>query len=804
MKQDVFVGGIQQQFDATKFNVGQYRAALNCRVRQNVAVPAYEHVKIKTVSGVKQALFAIDDKLVLIQAGRIYQVRPSDLRVLDIGPTGLSTTADVIYHENVPAPTNLFVGPGKQYASTIASTPLQAVLQDGINQPWVVTSSLGFRQLGSYATWTYDNPEYVPIGTHMAFTGNRLIVASPDKLRQFGSVSGRPLDFVLYFDTITGAKLSDANGLAMAVSTAPLTALLAAQDGGFVASTRYRMHAASPQYDYLFFGEPYMRPKELFPVGAVGQQAFTQVAGETAYVSPSGIQLFNQTAQLLRESNLSPMGAPVSALLVKPIDRAACCTADDYAFFAVQTIFGPGIVVYDMQISQFVGIDLTTALVKEFAVYQDAGITRVFYITTANELFELPLFSGTKACGTLLFGEWVPKDRQGSQDPGRQHRITNCKLGLTNIKSSGFITVRSYIDQVEQQAQVLAVSQPVQIPLTGDYPHGKDGAAAVYNFDFSDTTNGYALGLQVDIAADLHLASLSIDVTEIANPAPSAISSLDPEHYIMLAEVESDARYTADFVSATGQLYFAEAQTTAETYVVNGGSKVILRAGGHVATALAAGAGRLFLGGNCAVYEYRTLMSTLANTPQPLGVFMLGASEATDKYAALFKVFDWLGLPVYAAANDLTQAVTARSQDFFGHARVPRYFLVAGRDVDFYVMSFPLTSGSPTELTPAGEYAQWIATSIAERRALSPKRINVLVSPISPADNATYATWPFARYGVHAVVSAGAEYRRAETDGVIYLDLEQGAKFEVQTTPRYCAIKYTAPNGTVDKISIVA
>jgi len=802
MKQDVFIGGIQQQFDATKFNVGQYRAALNCRVRQNVAVPSYEHVKIKTVSGVKQALFAIDDKLVLVQAGRIYQVRPSDLRVLDVGATGLSATASVVYHENVPAPTNLFVGPGKQYASAIASTPLQAVLQDGLNQPWAVTSSLGIRQIGSYDTWTYENPEYVPIGTHMAFTGNRLIVASPDKLRQFGSVSGRPLDFVLYFNTFTGVKASDANGLAMAVSTAPLTALLAAQDGGFVASTRYRMHAASPQYDYLFFGEPYMRPKELFPVGAVSQQAFTQVGGETAYVSPAGIQLFNQTAQLLRESNLSPLGAPVSALLVKPVESAACCTADDYAFFAVQTIYGPGIVVYDMQISQFVGVDLTTALVKEFAVYQDAGTTRVFYITTANELFELPLYAGTKACGTLLFGEWVPKDKQEVQDPGRQHRILSCKLGMTNIKTAGYVTVRSFIDRVEQEAQVLEITRPAAIPETGDYPHGKEGSSAAYPVHFADTTKGYALGLQIDISADLHLASLTVDVEQTTNETPTFVNPLDPEHYLMLAGVESDARHTGDFVSTTGRTYFAEAETTAETYVMNGGAKVILRSGGHVGAALAASAGRLFLDANCTVYDYTTLMEAIDHGDD--AVFMLGSNEATDKYAALFQVFEWLGVSVYAAANDLTQANTARSQDFFGHARVPRYYLVAGRDVDFYVMSFPLTSGSPSELTPSGEYAQWVAASIAERRALSPKRINVLVSPISPADNATYATWPFARYGVHAVISAGAEYRRAETDGVIYLDLEQGATFEVQTTPRFASIKYTAANGNVDKISIVA
>lgn len=798
MNQDTFMGGMQQQFDATKTSVEQFRAALNCRIRKNVIEPSYKHIKLESPAGVKQAIFSLDDKLILLVAGSAYNLSSSGF--LRVGSTGLSTTADEIYHENVPQPTNFLVGPNKEYRSVVSTTPLVAVMQDGINQPALLSSSLGMRPAKRYEEWSYSDPEYVPVGTLMAFSGSKLYIASADKLRQYQSVSGRPLDFMLLFNNTTGEPQGNADSTAMAVATAPLTAMVPAQSGGFIAGTLYKMHAAIPNDAVLVYQEPYHRPAELFPVGVVEQNAFAQVKGETVFGSPAGLMLFNQVAQNKLESNLSPFGAPVTALLKLPLTRLVCTTVDDYVFFACETKYGHGILVFDIQTGVFAGLDLTQGAVKEFAVLKQAGVTRLFYITTGDEVYEIPLFSGEKATASVYFGEWVPVDRDGKQTPGVLHRFSAIKLGLTNVKSSGHVTVRPFCDRVAGECQVLTVTgtQTELLEEDGDFPFGGEFPSTVVPVNFAAEPNGYALGVIIDLAVDARLAAIKVETTTLAPDYPKPVEVLEPLNYVVLPNL-NPTRYTADFARVS-DVYWMESTSSAPGVVSSGSQVYGLPARTHVARNFSANSSLIRVGANLAVYDTKAVYDKMATSLD--GAFVLGINSATETYGAIFQTFRDAGKPVYAVANDVVQANTARAQDFFGHSGQPRYYLIETRDVDYYCLSFPLSSGSPAELAATGEYATWVKGMISERRSLSPRRINVLMVTISPADNATFRAWPFARMGLHAVIAAGTTYRNTDANGILELDLGTG-ELAVQSTPRHLRLAYTDSAGKRDNETII-
>lgn len=810
MRQDNFSGGMSAMLDATKTPHNQYRAALNVRIRRNAIEPAYRHQRIQTPAYLHQAVFSVDDMLVLMIKGTLYRLT-DDNEVRPVKVTGLSETADRIYHATVPAPTNYFVmkPPGtRQYVSTVSTTPLVAVLQDGLNQPRLFSSSLrSVWTAKTYGEWTFDAPEYVPIGKQMAFTGTKLFIASPDGLKVFQSVSGRPLDFVLNFDD-TGTQQGDAASTSLSVATAPLTALLPSQEGGFVASTLYKTYVAQPIDGIEIFGEVYLRPSELFPIGAVSQWSYTTVKGETVFVAPAGIQMFNQTQQLKRESNNSPMGWPILSYLQRPVSTAACVTVDDYSFFAVQTVFGPGIIVYDNVLECFVGIDITDSLVKEFALLQKAGVTRLFYITEGDELYEIPLYSGEKATATVYFGEWVPAGKDDKVTPARRHSIDRAVVGLSNVSTAGYLTGRAFTDKQESGYKVVAVDLDAALePTATAFPVFTEMPSAAYPLSFPDQQNGYAIGLRLDLSADARIVSLDVALQDVAADAPREVTVFEPQVYAVIGNLAADARYTADFTAEYGQALFIEStSSSSDGSVLNGDQKIIVRSG-HQARAITPRADMIYLAGSAAVYDFTTadglLKSAAAST-----AFLLGAADGTDTYGAAFELFNRRGLAVKAVASDYIMSSTPRAADFFGLARVPIYYLVEERDIDFYCITFSDSSTVPADLNPTSTIAFWLRNSISSRA--SARKVNIVMCCVSPIANAQFSQWPFAAMGVDCVITAGlsgpaAAYSKQSVDGTPIITMGvTGAAMKIESTPRAAILSYYDATGTTDTTTLVS
>ena len=104
------------------------------------------------------------------------------------------------------------------------------MVQDGINQPWLIQLNeliniLTARKLNTYNQWSNvssgaNSREYVPIGKQMMYLNSILFIVAPNGRSIYRSVSGRPLDFMVNID-VDGKKVpSEIIGGAASVSFA--------------------------------------------------------------------------------------------------------------------------------------------------------------------------------------------------------------------------------------------------------------------------------------------------------------------------------------------------------------------------------------------------------------------------------------------------------------------------------------------------------------------------------------------------------------------------------------------------------
>lgn len=786
------------QFDPTKTPENMYRIGINCRIRKNAIEAAFAPVRVNTPNYVHQALFALDDKLVVVIAGDIYNVPLDTLAPVLLRADALSGDVDTVYHALVPAPTNFFMKDGAltpEYNSAVATQPECAVLQDGTSQPYRVLSNLACQPIGAYAEWTFDTPEYVPIGKQMAYSGNVLYVVSPDGKKIYRSVSGRPLDFVLNISD-TGEKLGDADTSNLAVSAAPLTAIQPAQGGGFIATTYYNTYAGVLDIavdDY--FGEPYIQPVELFPVGAVSQFAFTNALGDTVFVSSAGLRSFNQIQQTKWESNNSALGAPIFDYLVRPITSACTAVADDYVFFGLSTVFGDGIVVWDTRLEQFVSIDLVGS-VKQFAVVRAGGIDRLFFITTANELFELPLYAGTRQTFSILFGHYC------AQDGFKLLKPAGVVAQFNGISGSGTVTCRTIIDNaiVATNSIDLTATTPTDNLLSASpraFSLGSDTQMTPIVFDHAEVPQGYAVAFELTCSANARLVSFVADMGEqtVDQPQiPLTVASLPVanEVFALLGNINPDSTQTGTEFSGliTGNSYTFHAGTVA-AILRNGGNNLSLAL--RNSQSIPAAADRLNASASSSLFSYQTADNLFAQVTRPRNVFLLGALGGTTYHSHAFMPA-WRAAGranTFAVISDADQTTETSKDDYFGLSNGPIMQLIETEFVNFFLVNFYLPTAdliidadgnlpvTPDDMLATGRMANWISVMIRE---MASDKFNVVLFGYPPySGTSKYAPglaalrWNFRRMGVDAVIANSKCYERYYTGAVHYLNAGSGS-----------------------------
>lgn len=452
--QNSFIGGLNQQIDGSRLQSNEYGLLINGRSRFDVIEQTTNPVNVTLAGWTKiQGGYAAGSLLLVFADGKAYyrDFSVDGTTFIQVPDFQMSATADVLYACLVPSSTinglrklnaslNSVEGP-ILLTGTSSASPQAVIVQDGINQPWIIFPNGTARVSLNYNQWSVANREYIPIGKQMLWHDGILYIVSPDGLQIYRSVTGRPMDFMVIIKADGDKEALEADGGAAAISHkvdySPITAIgtLNSPDGDFYVSTARTSYSVRPTFDITPYGEPYFSNFALFSTGAVNQFSICDILGDYAVIDYSGIRSFNAVQQFRIEGRNAPFSSKISKLLagIKQ-EHPASITFDNYGLFAVETIFGRGIMVFDTLTRQWTSLDLFEELkyttVKMFAEIK-TSVTRRLFAITEGAVYELY----SEDANASQVGYYSPEF--SSTDPGENHKPVLVQLSFLDVIENG-------------------------------------------------------------------------------------------------------------------------------------------------------------------------------------------------------------------------------------------------------------------------------------------------------------------------------------------------------------------------------
>lgn len=528
--QNSFIGGLNQQIDGSRLQSNEYGLLINGRSRFDVIEQTTNPVNVTLAGWTKiQGGYAAGSLLLVFADGKAYyrDFSVDGTTFIQVPDFQMSATADVLYACLVPSST--INGLRKLNASlksvegpilltgTSSASPQAVIVQDGINQPWIIFPNGTARVSLNYNQWSVANREYIPIGKQMLWHDGILYIVSPDGLQIYRSVTGRPMDFMVIINSDGDKEALEAAGGAAAISHkvdySPITAIgtLNSPDGDFYVSTARTSYSVRPTFDITPYGEPYFSNFALFSTGAVNQFSICDILGDYAVIDYSGIRSFNAVQQFRIEGRNAPFSSKISKLLagIKQ-EHPASITFDNYGLFAVETIFGRGIMVFDTLTRQWTSLDLFEELkyatVKMFAEIK-TSVTRRLFAITEGAVYELY----SEDANASQVGYYSPEF--SSTDPGENHKPVLVQLSFLDVLENGSCYLTLIGDELAGTRFRRSVgfgSTPVvgAIPPVTSRNADKTREVAFYVFDRARTS--WKTGLYIQWSFSGKLASVKM------------------------------------------------------------------------------------------------------------------------------------------------------------------------------------------------------------------------------------------------------------------------------------------------------
>lgn len=558
-----WLGGINQLSDITKLSENEYWILINARVRKNVVeavtLPLNVTNNLSEVGNI-QDISAAGSLLVAFAGGKAFYKTTSGTWLL-IESFTMGSTAARVYTALVPASTvnftrsvtsstgNLTLG------GAVGASPSALVVMDGVLQPWVIFSNGDARELGNYGNWTTIVPEYVPIANYPMFYNGVLYAVM---LESFGtnrrrnqivrSVTGAPLNFVVAV-TPAGDKTSadEIKGGALALATnvdyndVTCLAPLNANDGGFFVGTQHSSFIVYPDYNNLIYAEPTFRNQSITSIGPLNPDSVVDVLGDVAFVHDTGIRSFNGITQFRFEGRNAPFSGPINSLIDGITQTSAATgTHDNYALFAVTTIYGNGILWFDMLLQKFVSLDIYPGVgtIQKFASTLDNG-TRYTYFMTTTGVYRL-FGSSERATVTLYGAEVVPSDDHKSV------KMQTLRLGFNNVVEGGTVEASLFVNGQFCNRKVVGInSLPFNSSVVESIPYNPgltDGVFATAEINFMDVApEGDRVGVLIRFDTDGSLLSASAEVQQTGVwPKVNALGVIGSLPYETFAIVGND------------------------------------------------------------------------------------------------------------------------------------------------------------------------------------------------------------------------------------------------------------------------
>src|ERR1041385_4857019 len=279
--QKSFADGLDTITNDTAISQASYPWLINGRNRFGRIDPILKHVRLDTAPvGLKQGIIGVGNVVVIFVAGKAYYNQIGSDIWFQIPAFAMDETISRYYTLAVPASYLNFVRKlgasvnAEMVLSTdfkVAGTPAAIIVQDTINQPWLIiydTTNQIFtaRVSKNYNDWqnlseTANDREYIPIGRQMFYINGKTFIVSKDRKSLYQSITGRPLDFMMNVD-INGNKAPSEliGGAATTSFNFDFDEITCVQPvsipDSFVYATRHLVRLITMDYTNTIFGEP--------------------------------------------------------------------------------------------------------------------------------------------------------------------------------------------------------------------------------------------------------------------------------------------------------------------------------------------------------------------------------------------------------------------------------------------------------------------------------------------------------------------------------------------------------------------
>jgi len=499
----------------TALGPSEYLWLINARNRLGYNEPILKHQDLSSglPLGKVQGIIGVGNVLIAIIGGLGYFRQDGNTAWTRLQDFALDGTTDQVWMQPVPESNMNFVRKAAANINSpivlttdfkVSGTPQCIVVQDGINQPWLIiydTTNQIFtaRESHNFAAWSnhsidLNDREYIPIGKQMTFIDGILFIVSPDGSKVFRSITGRPLDFMINVDTNGNKLASESDGGAQTVAFNFDADIITCLQGtsipqSFVYGTARNTRICTFDYTITIFGEPRFSVTTKLNSGILNQYAVIDILNDTASIDYDGIKSFNAVQQLRFRGRNSIFSLSISKLLkvsatekIKQT-RSVCINFDDYAIFNLDTIYGNIMCIYDTLSEKWVAMDITVvSQIKQFTIVETLTESKLYAITWNNELFQL--FAGPTTEVAMLKTKAYTAAEPSSDDiryplksTSVEHKSAYLRLMFNSGTFDGDCTVLEWVDEQSSTANIetkrltgviSGVKFPVRPPIRPD------------------------------------------------------------------------------------------------------------------------------------------------------------------------------------------------------------------------------------------------------------------------------------------------------------------------------------------------
>lgn len=495
-KQETWNGGMDLLSDDTQVPSNAYRWGVNIRQRFGKPQPTKAPLEITSIpAGKKQGIVSVGNVLIAFVNGLAYYNIDGNANWIQIPDFSMDTVVDRYYSIAVPSSTfNLLRkadtsgsanAPINAVVNTrVSGTPAGILVQDGVNQPWLiiwdeVNNFFYARVTKNYSQWSNNallDREYVPIGKQMMILDEILFIVSRDGKSIYRSVSGRPLDFMIQVDVNGNKAPSETIGGAASTSFAfdfdTITCIQPINiPSSFIYGTANTVRIITLDKTNLIFGEPrFFRSAEI-SAGIVNQDSVVDILGDIAFVDFENVTAFDAVKQLKFEGKNSVFSLMLSSLLVGVKQSSPCCTTfDNFGLFDINTIWGRLTAVYDMLLQKWVSLDITDiGYITQFSTVATPSETKLYCITNQDKLFQL-YGSDSYNTGQLMSRSWTDEDVRAEIKTENVRAVFDA-----GVTEDATVRIREYVDGYKSQTNsrtltkiTAGISFPIYFPIMFD------------------------------------------------------------------------------------------------------------------------------------------------------------------------------------------------------------------------------------------------------------------------------------------------------------------------------------------------